>query len=193
MFRALPKVLAMTKTAAPMPRARSQHASRQAQTGSAAALELAAKAAAASRKSFVMTKFPERFAHGLNARKLPGRAGCKKFDGNNNNSNIITTKQREAKIFSRPLDYMIFRSFEYKLGVAMSESLVLETNQGATDPQQEGAYRRGYHQAVAEVAYALRHNKNLTADELDSWVEGCGMQWRKEVPLEQMILPPDIG
>jgi hypothetical protein len=72
------------------------------------------------------------------------------------------------------------------------EKITLEINQGPTDPQQEGAYRRGYHQAVAEVAYALRH-QHLTADDLDSWVEGSGMQWRKDVPLEQMILPPDIG
>jgi hypothetical protein len=72
----------------------------------------------------------------------------------------------------------------------MSE--ILEVDLGPADSQQEGAYRRGYHQAVAEVADALRR-KPLSADELDSWVEESGMRWRKDVTLERMILPPKIG
>jgi hypothetical protein len=69
---------------------------------------------------------------------------------------------------------------------------VLEIDQGPADRDTEGAFRRGYHQAVAEVAYAIRL-KQLSADDLDSWVEGRGMHWRKDVTLERIILPPDIG
>ena len=68
-----------------------------------------------------------------------------------------------------------------------------ERDQGPADPQLEGTYRRGFHQAVAEVAFALRSRPALSAEELEAWVEGAGMQWRKDVTLERMILPPIIA
>ncbi|WP_154668309.1 hypothetical protein [Pseudoduganella violaceinigra] len=62
---------------------------------------------------------------------------------------------------------------------------------GPADCHQEGSYRRGYHQAVAAVADALR-SRNLSADELESWVLGAGMDWRKSLTLDRMILPPSL-
>ena len=59
------------------------------------------------------------------------------------------------------------------------------------NPDSEGAFRRGYHQAIAEVVHVLRNN-SITADELDSWVEEDGMKWRKDMPLEYQILPPKL-
>lgn len=63
----------------------------------------------------------------------------------------------------------------------------------SVDPQQEGTYRRGYHQAVAEVAFALKANLIKTGEELDAWVEGSGMRWRKDLPLNKMLSPPDLN
>lgn len=62
---------------------------------------------------------------------------------------------------------------------------------GPASPEMEGAFRRGFHQAVAAVADALRH-RELTAEELDAWVEGSGMRWRKDVTLSRQIVPPNI-
>lgn len=73
----------------------------------------------------------------------------------------------------------------------MSEIEAGGRDMGAADPQQEGHYRRGYHQAVAELAYQLSI-RTLTADDLDRWVNGVGMKWRKDVPLVRMIEPPPL-
>jgi hypothetical protein len=54
----------------------------------------------------------------------------------------------------------------------------------------EGTYRRGYHQAVAEVAKALEAGVEVDAAKLNAWVEGPGMRWRKRQPLNTMIEPP---
>ncbi|MEJ7806922.1 MAG: hypothetical protein WKG03_13500 [Telluria sp.] len=74
----------------------------------------------------------------------------------------------------------------------MAEYEVGGRDQGPVDFQQEGTYRRGYHQAVAEIAYQMSIHK-LTADDLEGWVEGAGMAWRKDVPLTRMIEPPPIS
>ncbi|MCX9158117.1 hypothetical protein OPU71_18500 [Niveibacterium sp. 24ML] len=63
---------------------------------------------------------------------------------------------------------------------------------GGAKPDVEGAYRRGYHQAIAEVAHALRSGDTLTAESLDAWVEGAGSKWRKDMPLDRMIVPPEL-
>lgn len=63
---------------------------------------------------------------------------------------------------------------------------------GAADELREGAFRRGYHQAIAEVAEYLRREPGLTAGDLDAWVEGKGMEWRKDMPLGRMIEPPQL-
>jgi len=73
-----------------------------------------------------------------------------------------------------------------------SESLFPTGDLGPTDEQREGAYRRGYHQAIAELAECLRRSPGLTAADLDAWVEGKGMEWRKDVPLGRMIQPPPL-
>lgn len=62
----------------------------------------------------------------------------------------------------------------------------------AIDRTSEGAYRRGYHQAVAEIAHKLKHGF-LTAAHLEAWVEGKGMSWRKDTSLENKIAPPDLA
>lgn len=56
----------------------------------------------------------------------------------------------------------------------------------------EGTYRRGYHQAVAAVAFALEHKLVTTAAELEAWVEGPGMRWRKDVTLEAQVEAPEL-
>ena len=66
-------------------------------------------------------------------------------------------------------------------------------DQGTADFQQEGTYRRGYHQAVADVAVALRANLGLSGDDLLAWVEGDGMHWRKDADLRRMLLPPHFA
>lgn len=63
---------------------------------------------------------------------------------------------------------------------------------GPADRNMEGAYRRGYHQAVAEVANLMEF-KQLSAQDLLDWVEGPGMAWRKDTGMERMIVPPEIG
>lgn len=64
---------------------------------------------------------------------------------------------------------------------------------GPCDRANEGAYRRGFHQAVAELAHALRANPALGQQALADWVEGPGMAWRKDTPLDRKILPPALN
>jgi hypothetical protein len=71
-------------------------------------------------------------------------------------------------------------------------SAILEVDLGPTDIGREGAYRRGYHQAVAEVAYVIKL-KQLSADDLESWVGGSGMHWRNGATLDRKIEPLEIG
>lgn len=59
------------------------------------------------------------------------------------------------------------------------------------DPNLEGTYRRGYHQACAAIATVMR-NREITADMLDAWVSGPGMTWRKETRLDRIIRPPEL-
>ncbi|KPY14368.1 hypothetical protein ALP73_200266 [Pseudomonas coronafaciens pv. garcae] len=63
---------------------------------------------------------------------------------------------------------------------------------GPADVQREGAYRRGYHQCAAELMHAMRGPKQITAAMLEKWVEEAGMEWRKDKPLNRMILAPDF-
>lgn len=56
----------------------------------------------------------------------------------------------------------------------------------------EGTYRRGFHQAVAMVTEAARANPQLSADQLQSWVDGAGSQWRYNLPMDRQIMPPQI-
>ncbi|WP_083458931.1 hypothetical protein [Amantichitinum ursilacus] len=62
---------------------------------------------------------------------------------------------------------------------------------GPADPHSEGSYRRGYHQAIAEVATILEH-RVLSAADLERWVETQGMKWRKDDALNRKILPPPL-
>jgi hypothetical protein len=64
---------------------------------------------------------------------------------------------------------------------------------GPADVQSEGTYRRGYHQCAAELMHAMRGPKPVTADMLEKWVEEEGMEWRKDKPLDRMILAPDFA
>ncbi len=65
-------------------------------------------------------------------------------------------------------------------------------NHEQADREREGAYRRGYHQAIAEVAHLFENSPSLSATDLSQWVETAGMAWRKDQPLDQMIPPPPI-
>lgn len=64
--------------------------------------------------------------------------------------------------------------------------------QESISTQFEGAYRRGYHQAVAEVGHAMEDKVVTHAEQLYSWVEGSGMVWRKETSLDLMVPPPPL-
>lgn len=61
---------------------------------------------------------------------------------------------------------------------------------GPADVQREGTYRRGYHQCAAELMHTMRGPTQITAATLQEWVEGPGMEWRKDKPLDRMILAP---
>ena len=56
----------------------------------------------------------------------------------------------------------------------------------------EGAYRRGYHQAIAAVAAVLEDKPGLTAEHFRSWELSEGMKWRKDAALDQQIPPPQL-
>lgn len=57
----------------------------------------------------------------------------------------------------------------------------------------EGTYRRGFHQAIANVAYAMRvRGEPQTAERLLQWVEGAGMKWRKDGDLAFREPPPPL-
>lgn len=64
---------------------------------------------------------------------------------------------------------------------------------GPTDFQREGTYRRGYHQAITQVMFHLKNGDKLTAESLSEWVEGEGMTWRKDTPLDRHILAPALN
>lgn len=63
---------------------------------------------------------------------------------------------------------------------------------GPAEVQTEGTYRRGYHQCAAEIMHAMRGPKPITAAMLEEWVEEAGMEWRKDKPLDRLILAPDF-
>ena len=63
---------------------------------------------------------------------------------------------------------------------------------GEADANVEGAYRRGYHQAIAELASVMKLRGNVTSESLSKWVEEDGMRWRKNVPLVRKIIPPSL-
>jgi hypothetical protein len=63
---------------------------------------------------------------------------------------------------------------------------------GPANEQTEGAYRRGYHQAIAEVVSMLDARPGTTASELDNWVNGKGMKWRHDMALNRMLVPPPL-
>jgi hypothetical protein len=66
------------------------------------------------------------------------------------------------------------------------------SDMGPADPDIEGAYRRGYHQAVAELASLLQLGEEVTASMLNTWVEEAGMRWRKDPRLDRKFVPPSI-
>lgn len=65
----------------------------------------------------------------------------------------------------------------------------------------EGAYRRGFHQAVAFIAEELKRGRIAVRD-LEAWAgpgdvtergigpDGIGWRWRKDLTLEEKIDPP---
>ena len=63
---------------------------------------------------------------------------------------------------------------------------------GPADRNSEGAYRRGYHQAIADVMFVLEQGSELTAESLSKWVEEDGMKWRKDTSLDRMIIAPGL-
>lgn len=66
---------------------------------------------------------------------------------------------------------------------------------GPADSQIEGTYRRGYHQAMAEVAYYLKNGGTLSAASLNDWVSEDLRRWRQgkdNAPIHRQILPPAI-
>ncbi|EKP0241649.1 TPA: hypothetical protein P2N00_004408 [Aeromonas salmonicida] len=66
------------------------------------------------------------------------------------------------------------------------------SDMGPADPQSEGSYRRGYHQAVAMIFFHLNAGKPLTCEQLSEWVENDGMSWRHDMDLKRKIIAPDL-
>lgn len=64
------------------------------------------------------------------------------------------------------------------------------SDSGPANPASEGAYRRGYHQAIAEVLLILESGGTLNPESLSQWVEVDGMKWRKDMTLDRIIIPP---
>lgn len=75
---------------------------------------------------------------------------------------------------------------------AKVDDISFDRHPSSVDANSEGHYRRGYHQAVAEIVYCLRQHGAISADSLESWVENEGMQWRKDMPMEKKISPPKL-
>ena len=63
---------------------------------------------------------------------------------------------------------------------------------GPADRGLEGAYRRGYYQAVAEIAHRLQFGSPLNARALTGWIENEGMNWCRNTPLDRHVLPPEF-
>ncbi len=74
----------------------------------------------------------------------------------------------------------------------LNEGMQPGADMGPADVQTEGTYRRGYHQCAAELMHTMRGPKQITAAMLEKWVEEAGMKWRKDKPLDRMILAPDF-
>lgn len=71
-------------------------------------------------------------------------------------------------------------------------------NEELADPQIEGAYRRGYVQAVAEISALLkgsRRDPSEIGQKLYDWanLNGDGDVWRKDLPLDKKIMPPSFS
>jgi hypothetical protein len=65
----------------------------------------------------------------------------------------------------------------------------------SVDPHIEAAYRRGYVQAVAELALLLKASScepSEIAQKFHDWAnfKGDGDVWRKDLPLNKKIMPP---
>jgi hypothetical protein len=78
--------------------------------------------------------------------------------------------------------------FSHDLSIGMGPGADL----GPVDANNEGSYRRGYHQAIAEVMFVLKEGGCVTAESLCAWVEGEGMKWRKDTRLDRMIIAPAL-
>ena len=59
-------------------------------------------------------------------------------------------------------------------------------------PDIEGAYRRGYHQAIAMVAAVLQRDHPELSERFSNWELNQGMKWRKDQPLNQQFPPPAL-
>lgn len=89
---------------------------------------------------------------------------------------------------STPKSYRVNLSLDDLFGGGMRPGSDL----GPAEAQTEGTYRRGYHQCAAEIMHAMRGPKPITAAMLEAWVEGTGMEWRKDRPLDRMLMAPSF-
>lgn len=85
-------------------------------------------------------------------------------------------------------DHVTFTPKSYRVRFSLDE--FLGGDLGPAEVQTEGTYRRGYHQCAAEIMHAMRGPRPITAAILESWVEGAGMEWRKDKPLNRMLTAP---
>lgn len=82
------------------------------------------------------------------------------------------------------------RHFRTSLDEFLNGGMQPGADMGPADVQREGTYRRGYHQCAAALMHAMQGPRQITAATLEKWVEEAGMDWRKDKPLDRMILAP---
>lgn len=66
------------------------------------------------------------------------------------------------------------------------------TAEPSLNPDHEGAYRRGYHQAIAMVAAVLLRDHPELSERFSNWELNEGMKWRKDQTLALQIPPPPL-
>ena len=66
------------------------------------------------------------------------------------------------------------------------------TAEPSLSPDHEGAYRRGYHQAIAMVAAVLLRDHPELSERFSNWELNEGMKWRKDQTLALQIPPPPL-
>ena len=66
------------------------------------------------------------------------------------------------------------------------------TADSSLSPDHEGAYRRGFHQAIAAAAAVTKRDHPEVSKRFSDWELNEGMKWRKDQTLALQITPPPL-